>query len=389
MAAVALGVVAFGGLRLAGWDVPEPGALNDVMPSPDALQALLIDPDADPQYSPWATVPACGEPAPAVAPEGTDLRLHLRSAPEVTVTATGVVTGSDVRASITNLGADSLVGVASPVAMVWVQGDEVVAYSASPHNSIPWYGQGMAVGGQDLTVNVSGRLEAETYRCDSPAEGPWRTLQAGDYLVYPVVRVVGSVDSADGISRLPVDTTLVANPLTVSLTSSWQDAMSLLDDVQRRDFPANPQCGDAVSSAIQYSEELWAYVVATEESPNWMALPEVGSPMAIYAGSARLISPTTLTFPEELNVWYVSADRYGAGLEHAGPVISGHIVVRIDGTREIVLARNGMADSQLAGTVVASEACASNPGAFPRNTLDVVVTWTDIEGTREVSNVPG
>lgn len=390
VAAVALAVVAFGGFRLAGWDAPEPGTADTpVAPSPDTIQALLIDPDADPKFSPWATVPACGAPAPTVVTDNAGLRLHLRSAPELTITATGNVTGSDVRATVTNLGTESLVGLASAVAMVWVQDGIVVGYSSSPYGSVPRYGIAMDVRNDAQNVNVSGRVDAETYRCDSPADGPWRTLAGGTYEAYPVVRVVGSVDTADGVSREPLDVTLVGDPLTVTLTSSWQEARASLDDALRRDFPVNPHCGDPVNRATQYSEELWAYSVPTDESPNWMALPEIGSPMAIYAGSGRLVSPTTLTFPETMTVWYISSERYGAGLEHSGPVISGHIVVRVDGSREMQLTRNGRMSAQLTGTVIESESCASNPGAFSRNTLDIVVTWTDIEGTREVSNVPG
>jgi hypothetical protein len=390
VAAVGVGAVALGGVRLAGWDAPEPGAADAaVAPSPDAVQALLIDPDADPQYSPWATVPACGQPAPAVVSEAAGLRVHLRSAPELTLTATGNVTSSDVRVSITNVSAPALLGQASAVGMVWVQDGTVVGYSASPYNSVPWYGDAMDIRGEALNMNVSGRVDAETYRCDSPAEGPWRTLAAGVYEAYPVVRVVGSVDSADGISRSAMDVTLVGEPLTVTLTSSWQEARAALDNSQGRDFPVNPQCGDPVNRATQYSEELWVSVFPVDETSAWNSLPEVGSAMSVYAGSARLVSPATLTFPETITVWYISAGQYGAGLEHSGPVISGRVTVRLEGSQEVRLTRNGLGETQLQGTVVESEPCASNPGAFPRNTVDVVVTWSDIEGEREVSNVPG
>src|SRR5690606_34659961 len=141
----------------------------------------------------------------------------------------------------------------------WTQGDTVVGYSTSPFAEPAYQAPQQGNLEPGTGKNVHGEFKAQTYRCDSPAAGPWRTLDAGACAVYPVVRVVGSF-ADPGVGMAPVDVTLVDEPLAVTLSTNWYEAATRRVEAVEPAFSGELSCGMVVDRWYAYSERLvvWA-----------------------------------------------------------------------------------------------------------------------------------
>lgn len=374
---VAMGALVAGGVRLATWDEPEPGV--GVGPSPDQVRAALINPDGEPQYSPFAYVPECGESSPAIAPTSAGLTLEILGHTQLTLTPEVQYIPIEVRGSVTSTRSDALLASVSGIGFVWTQGGVVVGYSASSASTR------FSVGGSppqalrhDLPGTTMGQVSVEVYRCDSLPDGPWTTVDSGTYEVYPVVRVVGTVYSQTGPSNTREDVALFAAPLTVTIDESWAD----LIDAERVAYPPGTlprefTCGAVVARTHYNLSPEWSMQVDSHGNP---LVP--GSELTVFAHSNYLRSPTIITLADRVEVWLLGEVPVKTTETSGHWTVVGHAWLELGASQELELVRNGVAVS-LTASIASVELCASDASIMHIVPI-TPVTVTDREGTRTV-----
>jgi hypothetical protein len=292
---VAMGALVAGGVRLAGWEQEEPAGV----PGEDGIITLdMADPSG---FDPLATVPACGDLAPEVTGEIEGFTYINRGAQTVAMNPITSDRRGTVAGSVQSTRADAPTVSVSDIAFVWVQDGTVVAYSVSPYARVPQLNYGLREVAPGERFNVSGTLWSRTFRCDSPANGPWTTVGAGTYEVYPVVRVVGSADVAawmaldrDGFVSTPGN-------------NAWSEL-----------YPGSPYCVEEIAGrldGVEYQgEDGEAAPLPSECSaePDDPARPNVRDVNYLGSDFPAAVDATLVGEPIEVTVntsWQEAADR--------------------------------------------------------------------------------
>lgn len=435
---VAMGALVAGGVRLATWEQEEPAGV----PGEDGT--VTIDTADVSGFDPFATVPVCGAPAPAPTGRVEGLEYLGRDNPEVVLNPVARDVSGTVRGTIVNTREDSPTVARSDVGLVWVQDGVVVAISMSPFNTHPQmnYTFDRVISGR--SINVYGYLTAETYRCDSPLEGPWVTVEAGAYDVYPVTRIVSSPESV-GWAALQGEGSVATPGLGApfgyypgSRDCLAQSANMLMYPEPGQELPRECQVGpDDPTSPNTFTVDYLgrnfpaAFDVTLVGDPlrvtvntSWQEAKLVNEASQDATGLPELIECGTVFDPnafarwgrlglgadvDPLNlpgigdeVWVNGAvtqavspvtvtlpdtiTLWGGSIEDDESVVTGKMTISPMGNRQLNFRSNGWGEG-LGASVVSIEVCpgASEPYFWH---IDTTAQWTDINGTVEIEYPP-
>lgn len=348
--------------------------------------------------NPYADMPACGEGAPAVLSQaqGFDLRLvtnepaTLSNGHDASVVASG---------KLSTFRREAVPVVASPLGFVWVKDGAVVGFTDAGPAAAPTAPGYAGLLRWNMPFAVYGGITRGVYDCSSPDGGPWTPLGMGDYQVFPVMRVqagpsvaalatsqpdLGDAAYADYLFSVApvaeeerstwdsdVDLTLVAAPLSVTLTGQWPSGRASEPDHDA----APPSCGD--SPLLQPGDtnaKLTASAVAVSPDPSAAS----GREASLGLISARLVSPSKLTLPDT-----VSVALLGTASDDApqGTVV-GKAVFTPRSHHVTLDSNNQMATIE--GSLSSVHWC---EGRLPVSgaVASLTVTWRDVNGTTRVT----